>query len=122
MTHEIKAEKVVEEAKALAQTATSWKWFASEVFDQHHGIIARAFSPGTERQSFYDSDQYKQIQVILVSLMKKFGVAEGSRLTVDDDRTVFGDSATVFQKLDIEAHLKGVNPPELQMAKLSLPL
>ena len=68
MSIERKANRVLEQAKALAETVESWAEFSVAVFDQFSGIVAKTFSSGIERQAFYDTDQYKQIQGILTSL------------------------------------------------------
>ncbi len=68
--------RVLEQAKALAETVESWAEFSVAVFDQFSGIVAKTFSSGIERQAFYDTDQYKQIE-IHPSLMKKFGAIAG---------------------------------------------
>jgi hypothetical protein len=98
---EEKANRVLEQARAIAETAPSWAKFSAAVFDQQGGIIAQSFSPGMERQSFYDSEQYKQIQAILISLMKRFGVVDGSRVDDQGGPSVASVPVTVPQKLDI---------------------
>jgi hypothetical protein len=122
MSIERKANRVLERAQALAQTAESWVDFSNAMYDQFNGVVAKTFSPGIERQTFYDSEQYKQIQGILTDLMRKFGVADGAHSKQKSGRFVVRVPTTIHQKLDIEAKQEGVSLNQLAVTKLSVPL
>jgi hypothetical protein len=121
MSTEEKANRVLEQAKTIAGTARSWAEFSTAVFDQFSGVVAKTFSPGIDRQAFYDSDQYRQIQAILVSLMKKFGVADGAQVKEKNGRFVEKIPKAIHQKLDIESKQEDVSLNQLAVTKFSLP-
>src|SRR5438045_716055 len=122
MSIERKANRVLERANALAAKSQSWADFSAAMFDQFTGVVAKTFSPGMERQAFYDSEQYKEVQGILAGLMRKFGVAGGAQLKEKSGRFVVRVPKTVHHKLDIEAKREGVSLNQLAVTKLALPL
>ncbi len=122
MSIERKATRVLEHAKALAEKVESWADFSAELFDQTSGVVAKTFRTDIERQAFYDSEQYKEIQQILAGLMRQFGVATGSQRKEKSGRFVVRLPKTVHQKLDIEAKREGVSLNQLAVSKLTVPL
>lgn len=73
---ERKAAAVLEMAKLIAAQTRSWVDFSNEMFSQNYGIIGRIFTDSTERKAFRDSEQYKEIHELLLSIMAKFGASE----------------------------------------------
>jgi predicted HicB family RNase H-like nuclease len=122
MSIERKATRVLEHAKTLAEVVESWADFSAEIFGQTDGTVAKAFRSEIERQAFYDSVQYKEIQKILAGLMRKFGIAAGSQRKEKSGKFVVRLPRTVHQKLDIEAKREGVSLNQLATSKLSVPL
>lgn len=68
-----KADKVVAYATKLAAKSKSWRDFSDKMFD-NNGYVEEKFG-GYELERFYFSKQYEQIDLLLVELIKKFGLA-----------------------------------------------
>lgn len=77
MSIENRASEVLERAKDLAARVKSWADFSNELYAPG-GIVAAAFPDERQRQAFFDSDQCKEIDKILASLARKFGVVDGA--------------------------------------------
>jgi hypothetical protein len=73
-----KADFILTEARNLAEHVTTWADFSKELFNQHDGLVARTFPDAAERRAFHDSEQYKEVNQILLGLMRRFGVVEGA--------------------------------------------
>jgi len=121
MSTERKAEYVLEQAKALARTVKSWADFSVAIFDQHNGLVAKTFDDPMERQAFYDSKQYEQVNEILLGLMREFGV-EGGATPQKSGRFVVRVPKTLHSVLEIEAKREGISLNQLAVSKLSVPL
>ncbi len=121
MAIERKANTIVEQAKALANEVKTWADFSAAIFDQKTGLIAKTFSDPMEREAFFDSEQYKAINRILLDLMKKFGVAAGAT-PQKSGRMLVRLPKTVHTVLEVEAKKEGVSINQLAVAKLSVPL
>jgi hypothetical protein len=121
MSFEGKANRVLEHARQLAGDVRSWADFSAALFDQRIGYVAKAFPTEIERQMFLESDQSKQIDALLISLMGKLGVVGGSRLT-KSGKFVVRVPKSVHYTLEIEAKREGVSLNQLAVAKLTLPL
>jgi len=122
MSIERKANYVLDRAKKVAEKAESWADFSAAVFGQFDGIVAQTFPEDIQRQAFYDSEQYKQVQSILTALMRKFGVASGGTPGGKSGKFVVRIPKTIHQKLDIEAKREGVSLNQLAAVKLAVPL
>ena len=121
MSMKTKADSVLERAKELSNKAESWAEFSNALFDQTNGLIACTFKDGMERQAFLDSAQYQEIQGIFLSVVKRFGVAEGSAPT-KSGRILVRLPKTLHEVLDVEAKREGVSVNQLAVSKLSVPL
>ena len=121
MSIEKKASEILERAKRLAPRAKSWADFSNELYAPG-GIVATTFPDEMQRQAFYDSDQCKEIDNILASLMRKLGVIHGASPAEKSGKFVVRIPKTVHQKLDIEARHEGVSLNQLAACKLSIPL
>lgn len=122
MSTELIANAVLERAKELAATSDSWADFSNAMFSQHGGVIAVEFPDELQRQAFYDSDQYKEVNTIFVELMKRHGVVDGANVTEKSGKFVVRVPKSVHQKLEIESKREGVSLNQLAVSKLSLPL
>jgi len=121
MSIEDKANEVLEEARALASTAKSWTDFSNALFAQDNGVVARAFPRMTERQAFYDLPQYDEINMVLLELIKRFGIAQGAA-PQKSGKFVVRVPRTLHSALDIEAQKEGVSLNQLALTKLSVRL
>ena len=121
MSIEKKSSEILERAKGLAARAASWADFSNELYAPG-GIVANAFPDEIQRQAFYDSEQCKQVDELLASLMRKFGVVPGAAPSDKSGKFVVRIPKTVHQKLDIEARREGVSLNQLAACKLSVPL
>jgi predicted HicB family RNase H-like nuclease len=122
MSIDRKANRILEEAKDLANKVKTWADFSAALFDQFRGIVAKTFTSDVERQAFYDSEQYKQIQRIQTDLMKKFGIAQGATPKETSGRFVVRIPKSLHQTLRIDAKREGVSLNTLATTKLAVPL
>jgi hypothetical protein len=121
MSIERKATRVLEQAKILAEKAESWVDFSNALFGLD-GLVSRAFPSEIERKAFFDSRQYKEVQMALTDLMRRVGVTAGGKPKEKSGRFVVRVPKTIHQKLDIEAKRESVSLNQLAVAKLAIPL
>lgn len=122
MSVKTKSQEILSEAKELAGKVDSWADFSNHLFDQRSGLVAKTFHKDIERQAFYDSDEYQQINKILADLMRQFGVVGGSLPKEKSGKFVVRVAKTLHQKLEMEAKREGVSLNQLAATKLSVPL
>lgn len=124
MSVNTKANAILERARELAETATSWADFSLELFDQHSGLVAKVFKDEMERQAFYDLPQYQEINRLLVKLMKRTGLANGATPSKGEKSGRFNVRIpkTLHKSLEIEARREGVSLNQLTITKLAIPL
>lgn len=120
MTYEDKANAVVEVARGLSSKTKSWIEFSNQVFNQDHGVIAKAFRSDDERQSFLNSPHYGQLQELQIALMRKHGIANS--VATKSGKFVVRVPKTLHSVLEIEAAQEGVSLNQLAVTKLSVPL
>jgi HicB family len=113
-----KAQEIVEKAKSLAEQADSWVTFSNAVSDPETGLIAKMFPKQRERQAFFNSPQYEEINGILLDLIKRLGLTKGSASN-KSGKFVVRVPKTVHQALEIEAELEGVSLNQLAASKLA---
>jgi hypothetical protein len=75
---EKKANLVVERARELARQAESWADFSNALSDPETGLIAKAYPKVRERQAFFNSPQYEEINQILLRVIQRCGLIQGS--------------------------------------------
>jgi len=121
MTIHEKASKVLERAKALASQVESWADLSNALFDRDEGIVPMTFPDSMERQAFFDSQEYEEINSILAALMKKFGVVGGGT-PQKSGKFIVRIPKTLHDVLDIEAKAEGVSLNQLIVAKVAFPL
>jgi len=121
MSLERKANRVLDEAKRLAGEVASWADFSAALFDYSTGLVPKTFPDEMERQAFFDSKQYLEINALLTGLMKKFGVVKGS-VPQKSGKFLVRVPKTIHQKLENEAKTEGVSLNLLAVTKLSRPL
>ncbi len=116
-----KADYVLEQAKALAPNVKNWADFTALVFGQRDGIVAKTFPDETERQMFYDSEQYKKVSAMREKLMRKFGTAKGGT-PEKSGRILVRLPKSLHKELEIEAKSEGVSVNQLVVSKLATPI
>lgn len=121
MTITERANEIVEQAKALATTATSWTEFSNRLFSQYDGLVATTFPIGSERQKFYNSTQYREVNELLLSLIKRFGVADGAA-PKKSGKFLVRVPKSLHQLLEVEADTEGTSLNQLALAKLAIRL
>lgn len=122
MSIERKANRVLDEARKLSQRVTSWADFSNALFSYPRGVVPVTFPDEMERQVFFDSRQYDEINQLLIDLMKKYGVVEGATPTEKSGRFLVRVPKTIHQSLEDEAKHEGVSLNQLAVAKLAMPL
>lgn len=73
-----RSQAVLAYARQIAPRVTSWADFSNAMFSQVTGRVARTFPDMEERQRFFDTREYREIQVMLEKLMDHFGLLEGA--------------------------------------------
>jgi hypothetical protein len=121
MAIERKANYILEQAKILAGSVKSWVDFSAELFEQKNGLIARTFPEPMEREAFFDSPQYGEINKVLIDLMKRFGVKEGAD-SEKSGKFLVRVPKSLHQSLEVEAKREGVSLNQLAVSKLAVPL
>lgn len=121
MATERKASFILEQARVLAKNVTSWVDFSAGLFDQKDGLIARTLSEPMEREAFFDSPQYQEVNKILLDLIKRFGVKEGA-VSKKSGKFLVRFPKSLHESLEIEAKQEGVSLNQLAVSKLSVPL
>jgi hypothetical protein len=120
MTFNDKADRIVEQAKALVPTVNTWADFATSVFGRD-GLIASALPDEAERQMFLDSPQYKALSQMRLQLIKKFGAEKGGT-PEKSGRFLVRIPKSLHLMLEVEAKREGVSLNQLAVSKLTLPL
>jgi site-specific DNA-methyltransferase (adenine-specific) len=121
MSIERKADYILEQAKALAPSVKTWADFSLALFDPVNGLVARTFKGSMEKQAFYDSEQYRAVNQLMLGLMKRHGVAAGGT-SQKSGRFVVRVPKTLHYALEIESKREGVSLNQLAVSKLSVPL
>jgi hypothetical protein len=122
MSIERKADYILKEANRLAEKAAGWADFSAALFDYSTGLVTKTFPNEMERQAFFDSCQYDEVNKLLIKLMKKFGTIEGANRKEKSGRFNVRVAKTLHLKLETEAKLEGVSLNQLVASKLAIPL
>lgn len=122
MSLNTRSQKILEQAKDVACKVTSWADFSNRMFDQKTGLVAKTFPEEVERQAFYDTDEYQQINLMLADLMRKYGMSGGANPKEKSGKFMVRVPKTVHLKLDIEAKREGISLNQLALSKLAVPL
>ncbi len=116
-----KAEQILAQAKILAAKAKSWREFSNQLSSEDEGIVPKAFPRMTERQAFFETAQYGQINELLLGLIQRFGFADGIAAK-KSGRFVVRIPKTLHSVLDVEAREEGVSLNQLALTKLAVRL
>jgi hypothetical protein len=74
-----KAKQLVAEAKKIARKADSWMTFTNAMTDPNGGLIARYFPDLEQRQEFVRSDEYEELNKLLLRIMERKGLFPRSK-------------------------------------------
>src|SRR3954453_19415911 len=118
MAIERKANYILEQAKILAGNLKSWVDLSAELFDQKKGLIARTFPEPMEREAFFDSPQYAEVNKILIDQMKRIGVKEGD-VSEKSGKLLVRVPKNLHESLEVEAKREGVSLNQLAVSKLA---
>ncbi|HEX5271677.1 MAG TPA: hypothetical protein VFW33_14365 [Gemmataceae bacterium] len=69
-----KAKQLVAEAKKIARQADSWMTFSNALSDPNGGLIARYFPDPEQRREFLNSEEYEQLNQLLLRIIKRKGL------------------------------------------------
>src|SRR5438552_11001040 len=108
MTLQEKSEDLLSKAKELAGHVKTWSEFSNRIFAQDEGLVAKVFPRMTDRRAFYNLPQYEEINQILLSLMKRFGVSEGV-MPSKSGKFLVRLPKTIHTVLEVEAQQEGVS-------------
>lgn len=115
-----KADKVLERAMALLpKVGSSWAEFSNALFDQKSGLVPLTFADPMELQAFWDSDQYKSINNMLLHLMKEHGT-DGAN--PKNGRVLVRLPQTLHKALIVEARHEKTSLNQLIVSKVAFPL
>jgi hypothetical protein len=121
MSIETKANRVLENARQIAGEVRTWADFSVAMFDQTSGYVAKVFPNDLQRQMFFDTPQYEEVNRILLHLMNKFGVVRGSAPS-KSGKFLVRVPKTLHKVLEVEAKREGISLNQLAVSKLILPL
>jgi hypothetical protein len=121
MSFSKKADYIREQADSLPRKAKNWADFSTAIFGHKEGLIAKTFSEETERQLFYDTEQYQADCKMRQALMKKFGGNAGGNPD-KSGRILVRLPKSIHKTLEVEASKEGVSLNQLAVSKLTLPL
>ncbi len=71
---EVKCESILELAQRFRNQGCEWHELSNYVFDSDFGIVAATFPDSETRQRFYNSPEYKQVNEILLNMMREKGI------------------------------------------------
>jgi|GEM_PF-428895 len=119
-----KADRVLAEARRVADNVSTWADLSLLLFDQESGIVVRFFPSEIERQAFFDSEQYEEINRLLTEVMNRTGVRAGSTPATLNKSGRFNVRVpkSLHHALEVEAKREGVSLNQLAVAKLAVPL
>jgi site-specific DNA-methyltransferase (adenine-specific) len=118
---EKKANQIVEKARELARQSESWADFSNLLSDPEEGLIAKTYPKVRERQAFFSSPQYEEINQILLGVIQRCGLVQGA-VPKKSGKFVVRVPKSVHQALEIEANQEGVSLNQLASSKLAVSL
>jgi predicted HicB family RNase H-like nuclease len=115
------ANRILEQAKAMADATETWADFANALFDPVNGLITRTYLTRAEREAFLKTEQYRKIRDLLSRAMDSHGLVEGATPT-KSGRFVVRLPRSLHAALEREAEREGVSLNQLVVAKLAAQL
>ena len=115
------ANTILDQARKIARSTTSWADFANALFDPVSGLITTAYSTRVEREAFLRTEQYKKIRQLLSSAIDRYGLVEGAT-PAKSGRFVVRLPRSLHAALEHEADREHVSLNQLVVAKLAAQL
>jgi len=123
MSVNTKSDRLLKDAQSLAKRSKNWSDFTLELFDQDGGLVARTFPDEMERQAFFQSEQYKEINRLLLAMMKSGSLIKGATPSLEKSgRFNIRIPKSLHRALEIEAKKETVSLNQLATTKLAIPL
>jgi hypothetical protein len=116
-----KATELLQAAKKLAASASTWADLSNALFDPLDGILAKAYPTREERRLFMRSKEYKEISGLIDAAIARTGLVEGAT-PKKSGRFVVRLPQTLHAALEREAGREGVSLNQLVVVKLAVPL
>src|SRR5690348_6020725 len=118
MSLELKANQLLARAKQMAPKMESWADLSNALFNPQDGLVTKTFPTSIERQAFFDTKQYEEVNQLLLALMKKFGTTEGAK-PKKSGKLLVRMPTSLHGFLELEAKSEGVSINQLVVSKLA---
>jgi predicted HicB family RNase H-like nuclease len=115
------ASRILEQAKALADSVQTWADLSNALFNPINGLITMAYPTRAEREEFLKTKQYKKIRELLTHAMDTHGLVDGAT-PKKSGRFVVRLPRSLHAALEREAEWEGVSLNQLVVAKLAAQL
>lgn len=117
----IKVEVILEEAKRLSKSLSTWSDLSNALFDPLDGLVARSFPNRKERTEFRKSSVYDELHELVERKMESTGVVYGAN-PKKSGRFVVRLPRSLHASLEREAESEGTSLNQLVVAKLAIHL
>ncbi|MGC4031487.1 MAG: toxin-antitoxin system HicB family antitoxin [Tepidisphaeraceae bacterium] len=111
--------ELLETVREVGAAAENWADFTNALFDQKHGILAKAFPSADDRRAFVESEEFRQIKTLLKKAKEQSGLIKGATPT-KSGKLLVRLPVSMHEALDNEAEAEGVSLNQLVVAKLAL--
>jgi hypothetical protein len=109
---------LLQRAHELAEHARSWADLSNALYDPFIGLLARALPTKEERAAFVKTEEYRQINELLVRAQERFGLVEGAT-PKDLGPFLVPLPVALYAALEREAAEAGITVNELVITKLT---
>src|SRR5688572_5318427 len=116
-----KEQSLLESARQLAASATTWADLSNALFDQQSGIVARAYPTRQQRQEFILTKEYEAIRALIDEARQRTGLVEGATPS-KSGKFMVRLPKTLHAVLEAEAANEGVSLNQLVVTKLAIPM
>jgi site-specific DNA-methyltransferase (adenine-specific) len=113
------AESLLASATEAAKSTANWADLSNFLFDPSDGLISKAFPTQAEREAFMKTNEYQAIRSLLLDLMKRSGLVNGSA-PQKSGRFVVRVPKSLHAALEREAANEGVSLNQLVVTKLAV--
>jgi len=116
-----RSRSILEEAKRLAGSATTWADLSNALFDPMEGLIARSFPTPQERMEFRKTDAYNRLHALVEKKMEVTGIVKGAT-PKKSGKFVVRLPRSLHAALEREAEVEGTSLNQLVVTKLAVQL
>jgi site-specific DNA-methyltransferase (adenine-specific) len=114
--------RILESAKEIATSASSWADVSNALFDAEVGLIARAYPTRDDRAAFLRTKEYKAIRKLLSTAMDESGLIDGATPKKKSGKFVLRLPRSLHAALEKEATDENVSMNQLVLTKLAVQL